>query len=205
MKKLLMLLLPLICGIGQAEELKFVTVLSSPVGTFNQLEAVDSETTAKSPVINFCTGLGNGGTITLQGPAHPEAGTLNLSSGTTLGGNGKDYVLRELTVNAGTLKGSRLLASVVQVQNRAYGKSENLYSNDLTVAGAKTKNLTVASGNDLSQITYDSGVTDPGMVWSNQYQGDKACGANCKDQYLLKQKGTHCRIPGMMILIKKCV
>ena len=107
------------------------------MGTFNKLEAVNPAVPAKSPTINFCTSIGNGGTVTLQAKdaaKHPTLNTVNMSSNTELGGNGGNYVLNRITMNkGGVLKGSRLLANTLQVNQPTAGKSDNMYINNLTV------------------------------------------------------------------------
>lgn len=186
-KGLFLCLLLSIVSIMHAEELKFVTVLSSPVGTFNKLEEVDPSKPVQSPVINFCTSIGNEGTVTLKGNKQPDIETLNLLQNTTLGGDGQNYILNSLTMkDGGTLKGSRLLANTVKISQPTVGKSADLYTNELTVSGAKTKTLDINNGESKIEEQHDAAD----MVWSNEYQTDKACGADCKKQYLLKQKGT---------------
>lgn len=186
-KGLFLCLLLSMAFITHAEQLKFVTVLSSPVGTFNKLEEVDPSKPVQSPVINFCTSIGQEGKVVLRGNTPPNITKLNLSEGTTLGGDGQNYILNSLTMkDGGTLKGSRLLANTVQINNPTVGKSENLYTNNLTVAGAKTETLDINNGESKIKDHHDA--TE--MVWSNQYKTDNACGTDCAKQYLLKEKGT---------------
>lgn len=186
-KGLFLCLLLSMAFITHAEQLKFVTVLSSPVGTFNKLEEVDPAKSVQSPVINFCTSIGQEGKVVLRGNTPPDITTLNLSEGTTLGGDGGNYILNSLTMkDGGTLKGSRLLANTVQINNPTVGKSTNLYTNELTVAGAKTETLDINNGE--SKIMEHHNATE--MVWSNQYKMDNACGTDCAKQYLLKEKGS---------------
>lgn len=54
--------------------------------------------------------------------------------------------------------GSRLLSSVVNVSGRGVGKSVDVYSNELTVAGAKTAMLNVNNG--AWQITVQHEAAD---------------------------------------------
>lgn len=196
MKKLLGLLCALCCAPwAQADTLSFVTVLSSPVGTFNKLETVNPNNPVTAPKINFCTEIGNGGRVTLQAKnasVHPTMNTVALSQNTELGGNGANYVLSSsITMNnGGRLNGSRLLAETVAVNRATAGKSENLYTDTLTVAGAKTGKLHVNGEESYIEKAYEA-HSAPGMVWSNQYQTDNACkdGNGCAKQYLLKSNG----------------
>ena len=68
----------------QAEDLQFVTTLSSPLGTFSQLETADPTTAAVSPVVNFCNTRTSTGRIELRG-ANAYLQNLTLKNGTTLG------------------------------------------------------------------------------------------------------------------------
>ena len=170
-----------------APEMQFITVLSTPVGSLNRLEAVDYSAPAQGTTVNFCTKIGTGGKVQLKGNNNVDIENTNLSPNTTLGrSNAGDYVLQKITLNsAGELEGSRLLSKVVNVSGQGVGKSNNLYGTTLTVAGAKATTLNVNNG--ASQITAQHEAAD--MVWSNEYQKDKACGTNCAQQYLLKSKG----------------
>jgi len=189
MKKILLVLLFSFSAAVQAEELKFVTVLSSPVGTFNRVEEVDSNTPVTSPVINFCTKRGSGN-VQLNGRGNPTATTLNLASDAELGGNASEYRLQTLTMRyGGTLKGSRLLANTVNANSTpTLIKSSDIYASALNVQGAKTKKLNV--GNGKSQITQSHKAEK--MVWSNEHQQDKngTTSADYAKQFLLKSQGT---------------
>ncbi|MGN0024517.1 MAG: hypothetical protein ACI351_03700 [Candidatus Avelusimicrobium sp.] len=187
MKKLYFAVFILLSSCVCAEEMQFITVLSSPVGSFNRLEAVDYSAPAQGTTVNFCTKIGTGGKVQLKGNNNVDIENTNLSPNTTLGrSNAGDYVLQKITLNsAGELEGSRLLSKVVNVSGQGVGKSNNLYGTTLTVAGAKATTLNVNNG--ASQITAQHEAAD--MVWSNEYQADKACGTNCAQQYLLKSKG----------------
>jgi len=189
MKKILLVLLFSFSAAVQAEELKFVTVLSSPVGTFNRVEEVDSQTPVTSPVINFCTKRGSGN-VQLNGRGNPAATTLNLASDAELGGNASEYRLQTLTMRyGGTLKGSRLLANTVNANTTpTLIKSSDIYASTLNVQGAKTEKLNV--GNGKSQITQSHKAEK--MVWSNEHQQDKngTTSADYAKQFLLKSQGT---------------
>ena len=181
-----------LCSISYAESMKFITVLSSPVGTFNKLEAVDPTSPAYGKTVNFCTNIGTQGVVELKGTKPAALSTVVLSNNTTLGktDEGK-FSLNNITLKqGGSIKGGRLFGNTFTVNNAASGKANNLYGNQLTVAGAKTKTLDVNSGASKINGPGDSKGTEE-MVWSNQYQDDDACksGSACAKQYLLKEKG----------------
>ena len=194
MKKLLLVLAVSGCAcLAQADTMSFITVLSSPVGSFNKLETADPSLPAYGNTVNFCTQLGNGGVVELKGTQSAELGKsgvsgggMYLSSGTTLGktDQGKFSLNNIALRQGGNITGGRIFANTVTVNNAAAGKAGNLYGNTLTLAGAKTKTLNVNSG--ASQITAQHDAAD--MVWSNEYQDDAACktGSACAKQYLLK-------------------
>lgn len=194
MKKLLLILAMSGCAcLAQADTMSFITVLSSPVGSFNKLETADPSLPAYGKAVNFCTRVGNGGVVELKGTqaavlgrTDVTGGGVYLSSGTTLGktDQGK-FSLNNITLGkGGNVMGGRLFANTVSVDYAASGKAEALYGNTLTIAGAKTKTLDVNSG--ASKITAQHDSAD--MVWSNVYQEDDACkeGSACAKQYLLK-------------------
>lgn len=197
MKKLLLVLAVSGCAcLAQADTMSFITVLSSPVGSFNKLETADPSLPAYGKAVNFCTQVGNGGVVELKGTQSAELGKsgvsgggMYLSSGTTLGktDQGKFSLNNIALRQGGNITGGRIFANTVTVNNAAAGKAGNLYGNTLTLAGAKTKTLNVNSG--ASQITAQHDGAD--MAWSNEYQDDAACktGSACAKQYLLKSKG----------------
>ncbi|MBO5011556.1 MAG: hypothetical protein J6C49_03780 [Elusimicrobiaceae bacterium] len=190
MKKLISVFtMMFLCSLSYAESMKFITVLSSPVGTFNKLEAVDPTSSAYGKTINFCTNIGTQGVVELKGTKPAALTTVSLARNTTLGktDEGKFSLNNIILKQGGSIRGGRLFANTVTVNNAASGKANNLYGNHLTVAGAKTKTLDVNGGD--SNITTQHAAAD--MVWSNEYQSDTACGnaAACAKQYLLKEKG----------------
>ena len=85
-----------------AENMQFVTTLSSPVGTFAQLETADPTTMAKAPVVNFCNTKTSVGSIALNG-ANSYIQRLNIKGGSTLGGNIKEFrVQNTMQINTDT-------------------------------------------------------------------------------------------------------
>uniref|UniRef100_UPI003D0B89D6 hypothetical protein n=1 Tax=Candidatus Avelusimicrobium aviculae TaxID=3416206 RepID=UPI003D0B89D6 len=69
MKKILtsMALISLGVAVIQAEELKFVTVLSQPIGAFAQVESLNEERASKTLFVNFCNTSVSTGKIDVQG------------------------------------------------------------------------------------------------------------------------------------------
>ena len=172
--------------------MKFITVLSSPVGTFNKLEAVDSTQPAKGNMVNFCTNIGTQGVVELKGTKPAALTTVSLANNTTLGktDEGKFSLSKIELHSGGSIRGGRLFGNTFTVNNAASGKANNVYGSQLTAAGAKTKTLDVNSGASKINGPGDSTGKEE-MVWSNQYQDDDACksGSACAKQYLLKEKG----------------
>lgn len=191
------LIAPLVC----AEEMKFITTLSSPLGTFAQLETVDPGAVSAVPLVNFCNTRSSVGTVTLKG-ADAYFGTLNLKNGTELGGNIKEYrVSGGLNVNNNTeLTGGRLIGNSVSVSGASSAKSkvkDTLYANSLKVKGAKTDNLTIPG-----QVQTSGKGNNDDLEWSNIYTKDyksdgSATGTSSYTSYLLKTKGQAvCSAPG---------
>ena len=216
MKKLLLVLAVSGCAcLAQADTMSFITVLSSPVGSFNKLETADPSLPAYGKAVNFCTQVGNGGVVELKGTqaavlgrTDVAGGGVYLSSGTTLGktDHGKYSLSRIDLKSGGNVKGGRLFGNTVTVGNAASGRAEALYGNTLTIAGAKTKTLDVNSG--ASKITAQHDGAD--MAWSNEYQKDDACKEGisydkCKQQYLLKSASKTCsNTPSILTELRDC-
>lgn len=180
-------------NLAVAENLQFVTTLSSPLGTFAQLETADPTVMAKSPVVNFCNTRVSAGTITLNG-ANSYLQKLNLKASTTLGGNIKEYRIGTgLTVNADSnITGGRLMGSNVTFDGSVDAKSDvtgTLYlSNAATVQGAKTTALTIGSAVQTS----GTGSNEE-LHWSNEYNRDYTSSGSATGStytsYLLKSVG----------------
>lgn len=180
-------------GLVWAEDLKFVTTLSSPMGTFAQLEAVDPSVLTAVPLVNFCNTRSPAGSVSVKG-ANAYLGVLALKSDTTLGGNVPEYRV-ESALNAasgGSLEGGRLLASSVSVSGAASAKNkvdEILYVSSIKVKGAKTPALVIPG-----QVQSSGAGNNEELQWSNVYNKDYKCtGAACSEtggssytSYLLK-------------------
>ncbi len=177
-----------------AEQMTFVTTLSSPLGTFAQLETADYSATTSVPLLNFCNTRSSAGTVALKG-ADTYLQTLSLKNGTTLGGNTPEYrISGTLAVNAGgEVEGGRLLANAATVSGASSAKSkveDTLYAASLKVKGAKAASLTIPG-----QVQTSGQGGDDELEWSNIYTKDyksdgSTTGSNSYTSYLLKTKGT---------------
>ena len=77
------------CGLLAAEDMKFVTLLSQPVGSFSRVELLDTSKPAEIFHLNFCNTDASGGTFAVSGSdTYPvQAEKLRVLDGATLGGN----------------------------------------------------------------------------------------------------------------------
>ncbi len=190
MKRLLFYMLFSCFPLGlMAEDLQFVTTLSSPVGTFSQLETADPETAVVSPAVNFCTTHSSTGRMELRG-ANAYLQSLTLKNGTSLGGTVGEYRLSSaLNVNSGgTLKAKRIMANTMSLSGAIDINSQvnnTLYMSSMGVKGAKTGSLMIPS----KVQTSNTGNNDE-MEWSNIYSRDYTSGGsatgNSYTSYLLK-------------------
>ena len=158
-----------------AEQMTFVTTLSSPLGTFAQLETADYSATTSVPLLNFCNTRASVGTVTLKG-ADTYLQTLSLKNGTTLGGNTPEYrISGTLSVNNNSeVTGGRLLANTATVSGASSAKSkveDTLYAASLKVKGAKAASLTIPG--QVQTVGTGSGLT---MYWSNSECSSSSAG-----------------------------
>lgn len=193
MKKVF-LVLSLLSGaiLLNAEQMQFVTTLSSPLGTFAQLETADYGAVASVPLVNFCNSRASVGAVRLKG-ANAYLQTLNLKNGTTLGGNAPEFrIAAGLNVNNGaTVEGGRLVSNAATVSGASSAKSkveEVLYANSIKVKGAKTSALTIPG-----QVQTGGAGDGTELKWSNIYTKDYKCtNGTCSEaggaytSYLLK-------------------
>ena len=68
----------LVASLGYGESMDFVTVLSSPVGSFANLETANASFPATANKVNFGSRLSSGGTISLAGSTGPSLGRVVL-------------------------------------------------------------------------------------------------------------------------------
>ena len=192
MKKIAVFVLLLGACVLNAEEMRFVTTLSSPLGTFAQLETADPSALSSVPLVNFCNSRASAGTVTLQG-ADTYIQTLALKNATVLGGNTPEYrISGALSVNNNSeVTGGRLLANAATVSGASSAKSKVegvLYASALKVKGAKTAGLTIPS-----QVQTSGSGNNDELEWSNIYTKDyksdgSATGSDSYTSYLLKSK-----------------
>lgn len=90
------------CGLLAAEDMKFVTLLSQPVGSFSRVELLDTSKPAEIFHLNFCNTDASGGTIAVSGSdTYPvQAEKLRVLDGATLGGNIKTFDVDTITIGA---------------------------------------------------------------------------------------------------------
>ena len=174
-----------------AEDLQFITTLSSPLGTFSQLETADPKTAVVSPVVNFCNTRASAGRISLNG-SNAYLQTLTLKTNASLGGNVQEYRLsNSLNVNSiGTLRAKRLMANNVSLSGASSINSQvnsTLYISSMNVKGAKTNSLTIPS-----KVQTSNTGSNNDMEWSNIYSRDYTSSGsatgNSYTSYLLKSK-----------------
>ena len=192
MKKIAVFVLLLGACVLNAEEMRFVTTLSSPLGTFAQLETADPSALSSVPLVNFCNSRASAGTVTLQG-ADTYIQTLALKNATVLGGNTPEYrISGALSVNNNSeVTGGRLLANAATVSGASSAKSKVegvLYASALKVKGAKTAGLTIPG-----QVQTSGSGNNDELEWSNIYTKDyksdgSATGSDSYTSYLLKSK-----------------
>ncbi len=122
------------CGALYAESMQFVTLLSSPLGTFSRLETADPAVATRSKYVNFGTTKVGTGQIDLLRKA-PVIGTLHLASGTTLTSStlAAYYTTGRFEIGpGGTVTGKSLLATSLSYKGSTSAKSE--VSGTLTLA-----------------------------------------------------------------------
>lgn len=175
MKKFILLSAALFaCGALYAESMQFVTLLSSPLGTFSRLETADPTVRTKSTRVNFCTTKVTTGAEIRFERVSPSITFLNLANGTTLAGALTNYytTTRFDLASGGTVKGKALLASNLTYQNATSAKSK--VSNTMTVRSSATFKGGYATELDIPDTakSVDSPADNLGeeLHWSNTYQ-----------------------------------
>lgn len=187
--------LVLLAGLGYGADMGFVTVLSSPVGSFASLE-----TASTSPVVvgdgttsgkvNFCNTSSSSGTIMLQGNAGAKLGTVNLSSHSGLVGNMQAFQADNFVLQGDAwIEGKALVASTVNLAGITttlpfFGSVTMLKAMDAQLRVAQTLHmptgamsvrglradklyLTDSSGNNQGQLVTSKSAK--GMQWTNEY------------------------------------
>ena len=206
MKKFLLLSVALFtCGVLHAEGMQFVTVLSSPLGTFNQLETADPSAATTATRVNFCTARSTEGTIDLH---HKDLSIQNifLRPGTSLVGNDvkKFSSTTSLTLGkGGTITGNSLKAGVLSFWDADSAKID--VTGSLTIGSYALARVGKADTMSLGNGTYTERSPaenkDLDLIWDNKYEcevaykADGSCpaGKNTKaNSYLLKSDKHFC-------------
>lgn len=111
----------LLAGLGYGANMGFVSVLSSPVGSFSSLETASSSPVVvgdgtTSGKVNFCNTNSSSGTITLLGNAGAKLGTVDLSSNSGIAGNMQAFRANQFALRGDAwIEGKALVASQVNV------------------------------------------------------------------------------------------
>lgn len=186
MKKFILLSAALFaCGALYAESMQFVTLLSSPLGTFSRLETADPAVATRSKYVNFGTTKVGTGQIDLVRKA-PVIGTLHLASRTTLTSStlAAYYTSGRFEIGSGGIvKGKSLLATNLSYEGSTSAKSE--VSGTLTLAntgkfvGGYAGAMNIGSGKAKTVASRPDNV-GLDMHWSNvhkceAYKTDGTC------------------------------
>lgn len=195
-----------VAGLCYGENMEFVTVLSSPVGTFASLETADATKVTQAQKVNFGSRLSSGGTIEMTGTTGPSLGALKLDDNAGLSStNAKEVRLSGMTVNrSGAVTGNSLLADTMNVRDasqsylKVTGTSAGQMQIDsgITVQGAGADKLTInRTGNKKDQ--FNNATNANSMVWSNVHltDPDGTVKAIYSRQYLLKGKPVRTFVP----------
>ena len=140
------------CGLLAAEDMKFVTLLSQPVGSFSRVELLDTSKPAEIFHLNFCNTDASGGTIAVSGsdPYPVQAKKLRVLDGATLGGNIKTFNVNTITIGAdssfgdftgGTLQvkttaPARIIVDEDSDEDNHTGSATFIHGNDVTINNA---------------------------------------------------------------------
>ena len=205
MKKILGILsLFVFVSISQAEDMHFITVLSSPKGTFATLETPDTAV-ARSQNVYIGTSMASGGHISIDGRKAPSLGKITMDEHTTITSNAVSLQAPRLNMSAtGKLTGGALLANVQSLPPTDYHvllKANAMYSKRMDVKGGRAEELILQDrtyGGDLqdepgavsgtSVFEKDQALTARNLVWNNQYGfngNDRR--VSCEDQTELER------------------
>ncbi|MBR4592074.1 MAG: hypothetical protein IKO35_02590, partial [Elusimicrobiaceae bacterium] len=180
MKKLLgWMFVCLLTSVCSAEELNFLTVLSSPIGTFNMLEAADEEAPATSPLVHFCQERSPGGKIFLRGGDQPIQiggydsnsaiyGGIYMDPGSTLSGDAPEFLLDHFYLgDTGKASIGAIIADTMDINtgtpNYAQLKVNQTYhANNMNVTVASAAKMNINHGE--SKIERPTGGNGGGSV-----------------------------------------
>ncbi len=186
----------LIAGVCHGEEMEFVTVLSSPVGAFANLETADSSSPTHAKVVQFGARSTETGTIQIVGTQsstnYPSLGAVSLKKGTSLSSknaeDGSSLGAEEMRASRmevnlkGEVVGGSLLANTMAVNaNDTYlelneegkgklviGENSSSASTSVKTAGAQDKLIIHRDTTAIDQFDRGTQNFDPGMKWRNR-------------------------------------
>ena len=169
MKKILtsMALISL-CGAAlQADELKFVTVLSQPIGAFAQVESLNEERASKTLFVNFCNTSVSTGEINAQGMV--KMNELRLTGDTARAGSATNKMNYQITDangleigEGGSLSGGKLLANTANPQDITVAAGTNINASSTFVA-ADIPSMTIGGS---THIVYPAeSLTNANVAW----------------------------------------
>ena len=185
---------------SQAEEMSFVTVLSSPLGTFANLEAANMGQKSTAGTVNFATG-GSGQLNFIGGkfPTGEQAFKIKLVNATLHSDNVTNMkILGSLQLrDGGDIRGKRLIAQTVTLDDEANGRvsveedNTTVYNKTAVVTGGKINSLNVGGGASRIGPAFGTEWSNPPrgtLKWSNVFQINPQTGAansTYKTQFLL--------------------
>jgi len=189
-----------------AEEMSFVTVLSSPLGTFANLETANAGRKSTAGTVNFATGgVGRLNFFGGKFPTGDDALKIKLINATLQSDNLTNMKILEgmQLFEGSSIMGKRLIANTVSLEGNTPGRVEVdegvLYSKTSQVKGAYAGSMNIGGGDSMIGPEFDESWTTPKtemLVWSNVFQRDSQTGSINQDytkQYLLtsgKPSGT---------------
>ncbi len=148
-------LLVLSCGMLYAEEMKFVTLLSQPVGSFSKVELLDTAKSADIFHLNFCNTGVTSGSITVSGTGTPvDVEKLLVRSSASLTGNLKTFsVSNSISVGSGAnFTGGKLGADTAYVDkvsvddgNGTSGEASLTVMQNLSLKTANFRTMDIAN------------------------------------------------------------
>lgn len=160
-----------------AEEMKFVTLLSQPVGSFAKLETLDQNVPSKIFNLNFCNTSVTTGTIDIQGLSYLQ--TVDVESGASVGGNVQNYSLRKILMKpTAVIEGGRAAINNAGGSGASGGPTHIQSTDTINYLGSGDVTTVVAS---LDKEVYLSGVstkisnpenvTSSSVGWKNSWGG----------------------------------
>lgn len=138
-----------LAGLGYGADMGFVTVLSSPVGSFASLETASTSPVVvgdgtSSGKVNFCNTRSSSGTITLQGNAGAKLGSVNLSSRTGLVGNMQAFQADDFILQGNArIDGKALIADQVNLAGITIPMNIAWFHTNFTILAANEAQLHV--------------------------------------------------------------